>query len=301
MTAGLEHRTASAARAGVPRLVAVLLLVVAFLIVEVAAGLLSGSLALLADAAHLLTDAAGIVLALLAIWFARRPATMEKTYGYHRVEIFAAAVNGLVMLGVAALIVAEALRRIGSPSEVVGPPMVGVAVVGVVVTGASARLLHAGARGSVTLRAAYLEVLGDLLGLTAVIVAGILIMVTGWKPIDAVASILIAALILPRVWSLLRDVADILLQATPRDLDLEEVRAHVRGTPGVADVHDLHAWTLTSGLNVISAHVVLSSDGDPGRVLDELCSCLSSDFDMDHSTLQLERFDRRGLEHAAHP
>jgi cobalt-zinc-cadmium efflux system protein len=292
---------ASAAEAGAARLVIVLALLVGFMVVEVAGALLTNSLALLADAGHVLTDAAGIGLGLLAIWFGRRPATAEKSYGYYRVEIFAAAINAMVLLAISALILFEAVRRLGASSEVIGPPMLVVAVLGLAVTAVSVRLLHREARRSLTLRAAYLELLGDLFGVLAVIVAGVVIVVTGWTPIDPIASVLIGLLILPRVWSLLRDAVDVLLQATPREVDLAEVRAHVLDAAGVTDVHDLHAWTLTSGINVVSAHVVVSGDADPGRVLDELCACLADDFDMEHSTIQLERVDRRRLEQAGHP
>ncbi len=291
----------SAASAGAPRLVAVLVLVLAFVAIEVAGGIATSSLALLADAGHMLTDAAGMLLALLAIWFARRPATAGKSYGYFRVEIFAAAINAVVLLAVSVFIGYEALRRLGSPPHVIGAPLLAIAALGLVVTGVSLRLLHSGAQASLNLRAAYLEVLGDLLGITAVIVAGVVILATGWAPIDPIASLAIAVLILPRVWSLLRDAVDILLQATPRGVDLGEVRTHVLGTAGVVDVHDLHVWTLTSGINVVSAHVVVSPDADTTSILDELCGCLAEDFDMDHSTIQLERTDRRRLEQTTHP
>jgi len=299
--AGHPTGPGSTAAAGAARLVAVLVLVLAFMAVEVAGGLAANSLALLANAGHMLTDAAGMVLALLAIWFARRPATADKTYGYFRVEIFAAAINGMVLLAVSAFIGYEAIRRLGSPAEVTGTPMLAIAALGLVVTGVSVRLLHGGARHSLNLRAAYLEVLGDLLGAVAVIVAGVVVLATGWTPIDPIASLAIALLILPRVWSLLRDAVDILLQAAPRGVDLDEVRAHVLEASDVLDVHDLHAWTLTSGINVVSAHVVVTTDADTTRVLDELCGCLAEDFDMEHSTIQLERVDRRQVEQATHP
>jgi cobalt-zinc-cadmium efflux system protein len=293
--------TTTAARAGVRRLIAVLGLVGAYLVVEVVGSLLTNSLALLADAGHMLTDAAGIGLALLAIWFARRPATPEKSYGYYRIEIFSALLNALVLLGVAAFILYEAIQRFASPAEVIGLPMLGIAVVGLLVNLVSMRLLHAGAQSSLNLRGAYLEVLGDLLGSLAVIVAGVVILATGWTPIDPIASAVIAALIVPRTWSLLREAVDILLQATPKGVLLREVRRHILGATDVTDVHDLHAWTLTSGINVVSVHVVIRPGADAGRVLDELCDCLANDFDMEHSTIQLEVADRRPSELRSHP
>ena len=290
----------STASAGARRMGIVLSLVVGYLVIEVAAGLLTNSLALLADAGHMLTDAAGIGLALLAIWFAGRPATPEKSFGYYRIEIFAAVINAVILFGVAAFIVYEAIQRFAAPPQVVGLPMLGVASVGLLINLVSMRLLHAGAQGSLNMRGAYLEVLGDLLGSVAVIVAGLVIVLTGWTPIDPIASVVIAALILPRTLTLLGEAIDILLQATPRGVDIDEVRRHILRARGVNDIHDLHAWTLTSGLNVVSLHAVMDPGADPALVLEELCACLTDDFDMEHSTIQLETIDRRRVEHGAH-
>lgn len=295
-----DHSPTSAAARGAPRLLAVLAIVVVVFVAEVIGGILTNSLALLADAGHLLTDGAGIFLALLAIWFARRPATAAKSYGYYRVEIFASMANAAILFGIAVFVLVQAVGRIGSDPEVIGLPMLGIALLGLLANVVSLRLLHAGARQSLNLRGAYLEVLGDLLGSVAVIVAAVVILLTGWAPIDAIASVAIAVLIVPRTWALLRDAVDILLQATPKGVNLDEVRNHVLGAPGVIDAHDLHAWTLTSGINVVSAHVVITREADPAAVLDELCGCLADDFDFEHSTIQLETTDRRRLEHHAH-
>jgi len=295
------HHAETAASAGSRRLAVVLGLVVVFLIVEVVGGLLTNSLALLADAGHMATDAAGLLLALLAIWIARRPATPDRSFGYYRVEIFAAVVNAVILFGVAAVILVEAISRFAAPPEVAGPPMLAIAAVGLVVNLVSLRLLHAGAQRSLNLRGAYLEVMGDLLGSVAVIVAAVVIIGTGWAPVDPIASVLVALLIVPRTWSLLREAIEVLLQATPRDVDLGEVRRHLLQAGGVADIHDLHAWTLTSGKRVVSAHVVIESGADPPAVLDELCGCLSDDFDFEHSTIQLESIDRQRLEQGGHP
>jgi cobalt-zinc-cadmium efflux system protein len=291
----------SAAAAGQGRLLAVLGMVSAFLVVEVIGGLLTNSLALLADAGHMFTDAAGIGLALLAIWFAQRAATAEKSFGYYRVEIFAAVADAVILFGIAAYILYEAIQRFAAPPEVIGLPMLGIAAIGLVVNLVSMRLLQAGAATSLNLRGAYLEVLGDLLGSLAVIVAGLVIIFTNWTPIDPIASVVIAGLILPRTWNLLRDAVDVLLQATPKGVDLDEVRQHLLRAEDVDDIHDLHAWTLTSGINVVSAHVVMRPGADPARVLDEVCACLTDDFDMEHSTIQLETAARRRIEHAMHP
>lgn len=295
------HHHASAAAAGARRLGLVLALVLGYLLVEVVAAIFTNSLALLADAGHMLTDAAGIGLALLAIWFAQRPATPEKSFGYYRVEIFAAIANAIILFGVAAYILYEAVQRLAAPPEVIAGPMLVVAVIGLLVNLISMRLLHGGAQTSLNLRGAYLEVLGDLLGSVAVIVAALVIGLTGWTPIDPIASVVIAGLILPRTWTLLREAVDILLQATPRGVKIEEVRQHILRARGVIDIHDLHAWTLTSGQNVVSLHAVMEPGADPAAVLDELCACLTDDFDMEHSTIQLETIDRRRLEDRAHP
>lgn len=276
-------------------------LVVAFAVVEIVASTLAGSLALLADAGHMVTDAAGIGMALLAIWFAARPATEEKSFGYYRVEILAAVLNAVLLFGIAAYILVEAVRRLVSPAEVSSLPMLVVAVIGLGVNLVALRMLATHQESSLNLRGAYLEVLGDLLGSLAVIVSAVIILATGFRAADPIASVLIAVLILPRTWALLRDAVDILLQATPRGVDMSEVRRHILEAGGVRDLHDLHAWTLTSGINVVSVHVVLRDGSDPGLVLDELASCLCDDFDMEHSTIQLERSDRRRVEHVSHP
>ncbi len=178
--------------------------------------------------------------------------------------------------------------------------MLVVAVIGGVGNLIGMLLLHAPQRDSLNMRGAYLELMGDLLGSVMVVIAAIVIAVTGWTPIDALASIAIGVLILPRTLRLLREAVDILLEASPKGLPLDEVRQHILDAPGVADVHDLHAWTITSGMNVVSAHVVIEPGADPPAVLDELCRCLSGDFDIDHSTFQLETTDRRRLEERAH-
>jgi cobalt-zinc-cadmium efflux system protein len=279
----------------------VLALVLGYLVVEVAGSVLTNSLALLADAGHMLTDAAGVAMALLAIYFAARPATVTKSYGYYRLEILAAIGNSILLFGVAAFILVEAFQRLSAPPDVRSLPMLGIAAIGLLVNLIALRLLTAGAQTSLNVRGAYLEVLGDLLGSVAVLVAGVVILMTGWALADPIASIVIALLIVPRTWSLLRDAVDVLLQATPKGIDLAEVRAHLLGARGVADAHDLHAWAMTSGMNVVSAHVIVERGADPALVLDEICACLSDDFDMEHSTIQLETIDRRRLEESSHP
>jgi cobalt-zinc-cadmium efflux system protein len=291
----------TAARAGRGRLVAVFLVTLAILLVEAAGGLLTGSLALLADAGHMLTDVAGIGLALLAIWFAARPATPERTFGHYRFEILAAVVNAVLLFGVAVAVLVEAWHRLTDPPEIASGWMLAVATLALAANATSAWLLRHGQAESLNLRGAYLEVLGDLLGSAAVVVAAVVIRVTGFRAADALASALIGVLILPRTWRLLRDAVDVLLEATPKGVDLAAVRRHILEAPGVADCHDLHVWTITSGMDVVSAHVVLEPDTDGAAVLHWLSACLGDHFDIEHSTFQLEQPEHRGHEGATHP
>jgi len=290
----------SAAGANRGRLAAVLVLSLVVLGIEAVGGIVANSLALLADAGHMLTDVAGLGLALLAIWFAGRPATEGRTFGWLRIEILAAGVNAVVLFGVAVVVLVGAWRRLAEPPEIASGLMLGVAALGLAANAASLFLLRDAQRSSLNMRGAYLEVLGDLAGSAAVIVAAVVIVVTGWTQADAVASALIGLLILPRTVRLLRDATDILLEATPKGIDMDHVRRHILEAPGVVDCHDLHAWTITSGMNVLSAHVVLGAGADPAVTLDALCACLSHDFDIEHSTFQLETADRRRLEEVSH-
>ena len=270
------------------RLIAVFGLTLSIFLFEVVGGLVSNSLALLADAGHVFTDVFGIGFALAAIWLAGRPATSERTFGYLRLEIFAAVGNAVLLFGVSAFILYEAWRRLSEPPEVASGLMLAVAVVGLAANGVSLYLLRDAQGHSLNMRGAYLEVMGDLLGSIAVIVAAIVIALTGWTTADVVASVVIGLLIIPRTWGLLRDALDVLLEATPKGIHLDTVREHILEAPGVAGVHDLHAWTITSGMNVVSAHVVLTEDAKTGDILDHLGMCLSQDFDVKHSTFQLE-------------
>lgn len=281
----------SAAAGHRKRLVAVFCLTLGIFFFEVIGGYLSNSLALLADAAHVFTDVFGIGFALVAIWIAGRPATSERTFGYLRLEIFAAVANAILLFGVAAYVLYEAWQRLSEPPEVASGLMLAVAVVGLAANGVSLYLLRNAQGESLNMRGAYLEVMGDLLGSIAVIVAAIVIALTGWVQADAIASAVIGLLILPRTWTLLREALDVLLESTPKGIKIDEVKEHILEAPGVADVHDLHAWTITSGMNVVSAHVVLTEDAKPGDILDHLGMCLSADFDVKHSTFQLETPD----------
>jgi cobalt-zinc-cadmium efflux system protein len=290
----------SAAAADQRRLLAVFGLTVAILAVEAIGGVAANSLALLADAGHMLTDVAGIGLALLAIWIGGRPAHPERTFGYQRLEILAAVVNALLLFGVGAFILVEAIRRLASPPEVASGLMIAVALVALAGNGLSLWILRDAQRRSLNGRSAFLEVLSDFAGSAAVVVAGLVIAATGVATADAIASILIGLLIFPRTWRLLRDAVDVLLEGTPKGLDMAQVRSHILEAPGVIDCHDLHAWTITSGMNVVSAHVIVAPDADPAAVLDHLCECLAGFFDIEHSTFQIETADRRRLEEVGH-
>ena len=290
----------SAAAASRGRLRAVFGLTLAIFAVEALGGYAANSLALLADAGHMLTDVAGIGLALLAIWIGSRSPDPERTFGYQRLEILAAVVNALLLFGVGAFILVEAIRRLAEPPEVASGLMIAVALVGLAGNGVSLWLLRNAQAQSLNARGAFLEVLSDFAGAGAVIAAGLVIAVTGFAAADAIASMFIGVLIFPRTWRLLRDAVDVLLEATPKGLDMALVRSHILEAPGVTECHDLHVWTITSGMNVVSAHVIVTPDAKPAAVLDALCQCLAGFFDIEHSTFQIETADRRRLEEVGH-
>jgi cobalt-zinc-cadmium efflux system protein len=307
MGAGDGHGHSYGTATGTQRnkLFGVLAITLGVMVAEVLGGLISGSLALIADAGHMLTDAAGIGLALLAATFAARPATPERTFGYQRFEILAAVTNALLLFGVAGYVLIEAVRRFTDPPKLSTGVMLAVATVGLVANLGSLLILRGGQQASLNVRGAYLEVLGDLLGSVAVIVAAVVIRLTGLTQADAIASVAIGLMILPRTWALLREAVDVLLEATPKGVDLAEVRRHINETSGVLGVHDLHVWTITSGLPVLSAHIVVTeaalADGGGGQVLDELGQCLSGHFDVEHCTFQLEAPGHREHELPQHP
>ena len=290
---GHEHAHGSGVRHR-GRLLIALALSVTVLLVEAVGAWLTGSLALLADAGHVLGDSVGIVMALAAITVAQvggRPGS-RRTFGYHRTEVLAAGLNGLLLLGLAAWVVVTAIRRLSDAPEISAGPVLLAAGVGLVANVIALLVLRDGARESLNVRGAYLEVVGDALGSVAVLVSAVVIVVTEWYAVDAVASLVIAAMIVPRAIALLREVAEVLLEGSPRDVDLEELRRHILGVDGVVDVHDLHVWTITSGMPVMSAHVVVddsvSGMVDAHTVLDRLGECCSDHFDVEHSTFQIE-------------
>ncbi|EME97558.1 cation transporter [Streptomyces mobaraensis NBRC 13819 = DSM 40847] len=282
--------TAAAAYRG--RLRIALGITLSVLVAEIVGTALTGSLALLADAGHMATDAVGVGMALVAIHFANRPSGGRRTYGYARAEILAAVLNCLLLLGVGGYILLEAVQRLAAPTEVPGGTTVVFGLVGVVANLISLSLLMRGQKESLNVRGAFLEVLSDALGSLAVVISALVIMATGWTRADPVASLLIGLMIVPRTLKLLREALDVLLEAAPRDVDMDEVRAHITALPGVTGLHDLHVWTITSGMPVLSAHVVvdreaLDSAGHE-RMLRDLQGCLGQHFAVEHCTFQLE-------------
>jgi len=262
------------------------------LVVEVAGAFLSGSLALLADAGHMLTDVAGLSMALVAATLALRPATPERTWGYRRAEVLAAAAQAALLLAVGCFVIVEGVRRLLEPPEVESRLMAAFAVVALLGNAVSILLLSRIQAGNLNTRAAFLEVVNDALGALAVLVAALLITWFGWLRADAVTSIAIGLLIVPRTLRLLRETVDVLLEATPRDVDLTEVRQHILGASHVLAVHDLHASRVSSDLPIVTAHVVVEDDcfhdGHIPPLLDELQTCLADHFDVAHSTFQFE-------------
>ncbi|MEV7284669.1 cation diffusion facilitator family transporter [Streptomyces sp. NPDC093252] len=282
--------TAAAAYRG--RLRIALGITVSVMVVEIVGGMLADSLALIADAAHMATDAVGLGMALLAIHFANRPASERRTFGLARAEILAALANCLLLLGVGGYVLFEAIQRFITPAETAGGTTIVFGLIGLVANIVSLSLLMRGQKESLNVRGAFLEVLADALGSVAVIVAAVLILTTGWQAADPVASLVIGLMIVPRTLRLLRETLDVLLESAPKGVDMAEVRSHILALEGVQDVHDLHAWTITSGMPVLSAHVVvrpdvLSAMGNE-KMLHDLQGCLGDHFDVEHCTFQLE-------------
>lgn len=288
------------------RLGLVLGITATILVVEVVGAVVSGSLALLADAGHMLTDVAGLLIAVAAAAMSARPATSRRTWGYQRAEVLAATLQSAVLLGVGVFVVVEGIRRLVHPPEVASSAMLVFGVVGLLGNVISLAVLIAGRSASFTMRAAVLEVINDALGSVAVLVAGAVIAVTGWERADAVVSILIGVLIVPRTVRLLRETTDVLLEATPRGLDLDDVRTHLLEVPHVHGVHDLHASQIAAGLPVLTAHVVVDdscfNDGHAPQILDQLQECVARHFKLsvEHSTFQLEPVHHAGHEVSVH-
>src|SRR6478735_336542 len=294
---GHEHGHAAGRAADRSRLRVVLAVTLTVMVVEVVGAVVTGSLALLADAGHMATDAAAVVLALGASYVASRPAGPRSTFGLHRAEILAAMLNAVVLLVVCGYLAYAGVSRLADPTSVDAGPMIAFAAVGLVANAVSLAILNRSETGSLNLRGAANEVLADLVGSILAVLAGVVILLWGWDRADSIASLVIAVLILPRSLVLLRDSASILLENAPAGMDLEDVRRHLMEMPGVVDVHDLHAWTITSGMPSLSAHVtvtqeVLDEQG-VGGVLDRLADCTAEHFEVRHSTFQVEPVSHR--------
>jgi len=265
-----------------------LALVAAYLVAEVVGGLWTGSLALLADAGHMFSDVGALALSLFAIWLAQRPASVERTFGYHRVEILAALANGVALIVVVLLILREAVERLNAPREVLGAPMLAVAVGGLVVNLGGLWMLHGGRESSLNVRGAWLHVLSDTLGSIGVIAAAFLVWAFGWTRADPIASIGIALLVIYASWQLIRETAGVLMEAAPRHIDVEEVRRVLAETRGVVSIHDLHVWTITSGFVSLSCHVESSHQVPDHELLAGFQELLRERFGIEHVTIQIE-------------
>ncbi|MCS0500584.1 cation diffusion facilitator family transporter [Protaetiibacter mangrovi] len=302
---GHGHDHARAAGGNRVRLAIALGITLLVLVAEVVGAVLSGSLALLGDAGHMSSDAIGLAVALAASVVAARPATDRHTFGFQRMEVLAALANGLILVVVAAVVAVEAIGRLtGGAAHVDAAPMLVIAVVGLAANVVAFLVLRGGDRRSLNLRGALLEVFGDLLGSIAAIAAAVVILVTGFAAADAIASLVIAALIAPRAFLLLRDVVRVLTESAPRDRDVAQIREHLCEAEGVVAVHDVHIWNITSGAPVFTAHVVVEPGvferGETHAVLDTLGGCLAEHFDVAHSTFQLEPAGHADHEEHAH-
>jgi cobalt-zinc-cadmium efflux system protein len=269
-------------------------LVLAFTLVEIVAGFLSGSLALISDAGHMATDSLGLGMAVAAIVTASRISTAQgHTYGQYRLEILAALANSVLLMGVSGYVIFEAIQRLQTPPDVSTGPMLVVAILGLIVNLVAWALLRRGARESINVRGAYLEVMADTAGSIGVVVAALIMITTGWPYADPIFAGLIGLFILPRAFRLGRTAVRILVQAAPENLDIETVERDLLALEGVLDVHDLHIWTLTSEMDVASAHLIAQDRADPHGVLDEARSLLQDDYGIEHATVQVEPEDHR--------
>ena len=284
---GHEH-TRSAGSQNKRGLAIVLAMTTLYLLAEVIGGLITHSLALLADAGHMLTDVGGLAMALMAIRFAERAATPERTYGYYRVEILAAVANAVLLIGISGYILFEAYGRFRHPPAVETGPMLAVAAIGLLVNVAGVMVLRRSASGSLNLKGAYFEVVSDMLSSVAVIVAAIIMTTTGWYYADPILSAGIGLFILPRTWKLLQEGVGVLLEGTPSDVNLVALREAVITVPGVAAIHDLHVWSLTSGVNAMSCHAVISPGTPHDEVLRNMRKVMHSAFKIEHVTIQAE-------------
>lgn len=271
------------------RMLLILAITFGYMLVEIITALYSHSLALMADAGHMLTDVGALVLALIAIWFANKPATSEKTYGYYRSEILAGFINALLLVAISLVILYESYERFRHPPTVSSVPVFCIAMLGFFVNMLSLRLLRESKDDSVNMRAAYLEILGDSLVSFGVMLAGVIMYFSHWYVVDPIISGLIGLLILPRTWLLLSECTNILMEGTPAHVDLTELRNSMLSVDGVIEVHDIHVWTITSGLDAMSGHVRIDSRAQAEPVLDKLTKVLKDQFGLHHTTIQVEQ------------
>lgn len=281
-------------RADARALAWVLALTAGFAVAEVVGGLVAGSLALLADAAHMVSDVASLALALGAIWLAGRPASSRMSFGYRRAEILAALVNGIGLVAVSIWIWVEAAGRLSSPTDVAGGTTLVIGLIGLVVNVVGAGILWRSQAGSLNVRAAFYHVIGDLLGSLGVVVAAVLVLTMGWERADPVIAILIGGLVLLSAWRVLRESVGVLLEGTPEGIDADAVGRRMAAMDGVAEVHDLHIWTITSGFPALSAHVLVGQGQDCHARRRELAEMLDEEFGIGHTTLQVEHTAGRG-------
>lgn len=280
------------------RLLVAFVMTTTFMVAEVIGGLWTGSLALLADAAHMLTDAGGLALALIAIRFAERPRTPQNTYGYVRMEVLAALTNAVVLLLLTVYILYEAYKRFLDPPEIIGGPMLVVAIIGLGVNLISMKMLSAGSTESLNIKGAYFEVLADMLGSLGVIVAAVVVLLTGWKMVDPLIGAGIGLLIVPRTWGLLKQAIHILMEGTPSEIDMALLERRLLEIPGVTGVRDLHVWTITSGADAMSGHLVVSNMATAREVLVTAREAMQTDFSLTHVTIQIEDVAIRNAEDA---
>ncbi len=281
-------QTVSAGSRHKKSLLIVLCLSGTYLIAEVIGGIITNSLALLADAAHMLTDVVGLLLAFIAIKIGERKADPSRTYGYYRTEILAAVVNAVVLLGISIYVLFEAYQRFQNPPEVQSKSMLIVAGIGLIVNIVGMMILRKDSEGSLNMKGAYFEVLSDMLTSVGVMIAGVIMLTTGWYYADPLISAAIGLLIFPRTWRLLKEAVNVLLEGTPKDVDIHELRTSLEKTPGVKNVHDLHVWSLTSSVNAMSAHVVKDVGYSQNQLLKTLTDTAVNNFKISHTTFQIE-------------
>jgi len=286
-----QHRADVAARSTQRDLIFALILTFIVMVAEAVGGFLSNSLALLADAGHMLSDTAALGLSLFAVWFSQRPATPERTYGYFRGEILAALVNGATLIMISLWIVYEAYRRVFAPPEVKSGLMLCIAAVGLVANISCVWVLHRSQAGNLNVRAAFLHVVGDVLGSVGALIAGLLMWNFKWYLADPIFSVLVSVLILYSSWHLVKEAVEVLLEGTPSHINITMMRQELATIPGVQSIHDLHVWTLTSGVHMMSCHAVIAKDENPTRILQELSRLTQNKFRISHTTIQVEEPD----------